>query len=344
MAVLLRSVFLTVVLLQSILDIYNSANSDFQAGRWADAASKYEQVLKEDAKNIPSQFNLAVCDTKLGKSAEAIAAYTKLLDQDATIYEAHFNLALLFEQTGKRPEAGEHYEKAFALRPGDIQAELNLAMYYMRGNDVTKAYPHLTAVAEKGLSSTDLFIALSEAEHSRNNEPKSREYLRKAIALDPTNIDFRRQLAASYFDERDYTNAIPELEAVVKAAPQDTDFLYMLGKSYEALKQYPKALPVLQQVIRIKPDAAEAYATLGAIFYAQEDWPRATQALARVTQLKPREAIGYFVLATCLDKLGNEKEALVQYNKFLELDDGSNDARSFQARERARTLDRRLKR
>jgi hypothetical protein len=28
----------------------------------------------------------------------------------------------------------------------------------------------------------------------------------------------------------------------------------------------------------------------------------------------------------------------------LELDDGSNDARSFQARERARTLERRLKR
>jgi len=44
------------------------------------------------------------------------------------------------------------------------------------------------------------------------------------------------------------------------------------------------------------------------------------------------------------NKLGNIKEALVHYNKFLELDDGSNDARSFQARERAKTLDRRLKR
>jgi hypothetical protein len=49
-------------------------------------------------------------------------------------------------------------------------------------------------------------------------------------------------------------------------------------------------------------------------------------------------------LATCLDKLGKAKDAVVQYNKFLELDDGSNDARSFQARERARTLERRLKR
>ena len=89
---------------------------------------------------------------------------------------------------------------------------------------------------------------------------------------------------------------------------------------------------------------SEAYATIGAIFYAQEDWARAAQALTRFVELQPREALAHFVLATCLDKLGNVKEALVQYNKFLELDDGSNDARSFQARERAKTLERRLKR
>src|SRR5215831_19541949 len=96
----LNSIVLAVLLLQSAQDIYNSANADFEAGRWADAASKYEQVLKEDAKHIPSQFNLAVCRTKLGKSEEAIAAYRTLLDQDATVYEARVNLALLLDQTG----------------------------------------------------------------------------------------------------------------------------------------------------------------------------------------------------------------------------------------------------
>ena len=57
-----------------------------------------------------------------------------------------------------------------------------------------------------------------------------------------------------------------------------------------------------------------------------------------------RSAIPEFVLATCLDQLGNAQEAIVHYNKFIELDDHSSDARSFQARERVRALDRRLKR
>ncbi|HEY2384700.1 MAG TPA: tetratricopeptide repeat protein [Terriglobia bacterium] len=340
----MAALVLILALFQSAQDIYTTANADFAAGRWADAAAKYEQVLKEDAKHIPSQFNLAVCRTKLGKTEEAIGAYKQLLDQDGTIYEARINLGLLLDQTGKRAEAGEQFEKALALRPDDAQAELNLGMFYMRGDEDKKAYPHLIAALQKGVATPDLYILLSEAEHSRNDEVKSREYLTKAAALDPGNTNIQRQLGISFFDEKNYAAAIPHLEQAVNGDPKDTDFLYMLGKSYEELKAYTQALPILQQVLQIKPDAVEAYATMGAIFYAQQDWVRAAQAMTRVTQLKPREAVGYFVLATCLDKLGNEKEALVQYNKFLQLDDGSNDARSFQARERARTLERRLKR
>src|SRR5207237_10513019 len=104
------------------------------------------------------------------------------------------------------------------------------------------------------------------------------------------------------------------------------------------------AAVVLDQVIRLKSDYVQAYATLGVVFYAQQDWTRAAQALGRVIDIRPNDAVSHFVLATCWDNLGNAKEAIVQYNKFLELDDGSSDARSFQARQRAKTLERRLKR
>lgn len=329
---------------QSIEDVYKNANADFDAGRWAEAASKYEVVLKEDPTHIPSRFNLAVCHTKTGNTEGAIAAYRTLLEHNANIYEARVNLAILLEQAGKRPEAGEQFEKALALRPDDAQAQFNLGMFYARGDELDKAYPHLTTSAEKGLSSPELFIALSEAEHARKDEEKSRGYLEKAIQLDAANTGLKHQLAVSYFTEKNYAKAAPVLEDLVKAEPGNADYFYLLGKSYEELKQYPRALAALQQTLKIKPDYVEAYATLGAIFYGQQDWPRATQALMRVVELRPREALPHFVLATCFDNLGNSKEAVLHYNKFLELDDGSNDARSFQARQRALTLERRLKR
>src|SRR5437899_4581078 len=166
----MKTIILILALFQSVQDIYNSANTDFEAGRWAEAAPKYEAVLKEDGAHVPSRFNLAVCYTKTGNIDGAVAAYRTLLSQNGTIYEARVNLAILLDQSGKRDEAGEQFEKALELRPDDAQAELNLAMFYMRGNEIDKAYPHLIAVQAKGLGTAELDVALSEAEHGRQNE------------------------------------------------------------------------------------------------------------------------------------------------------------------------------
>jgi len=364
-------IILIVSLWQSPEELYRSANADFDRERWAEAAAKFEQVLVSDPSHIPSRFNLAVCYTKTGNSERAITEYRKILDQDASIYEARTNLAVLLEQSGKRAEAAGEYEKALQLRPEDARAHLNLGIFYMRGREIEKAYAHLLAAAEKDLNSPELYIALSEAEHARNNESKSRSYLERASELDPTNKNVRRQLgiiyreageltkaidilrpllpdsrvelAVVYFENKNFAEAVPLLEELTKSEPANPDYLYFLGKSYAELKSYPRAVAALAQVVRIKPDSVEAYATLGTIFYGQQDWARAGQMLARVVELRPQQAVGHFVLATCLDKLGNLKEAAVHYNKFLELDDGSNDARSFQARQRAKTLERHLK-
>ncbi len=64
----MATIILVLALLQSVQDVYQSANADFDAGRWAEAAAKYEAVLKEDPRNFYSRFNLAVCFTRTGKT------------------------------------------------------------------------------------------------------------------------------------------------------------------------------------------------------------------------------------------------------------------------------------
>jgi tetratricopeptide (TPR) repeat protein len=93
----------------------------------------------------------------------------------------------------------------------------------------------------------------------------------------------------------------------------------------------------------MKPDHAEAYGLLGYLLYTREDWPAAVQALRRFLEFEPRHAFSHFVLAICFEKLGNVESALLHYNKFLEFDDGTSDPRSFQARQRARILEERLR-
>jgi tetratricopeptide (TPR) repeat protein len=246
-------------------------------------------------------------------------------------------------------------------------------MFYARGDELEKAYPHLLAAADKNLAFPELYIALSEAEHLRKDEVKSRGYLEKAYQLDPSNKNVQRQLgiiyreaheygkaiellkpllpesrlelALSYFDNKNYRDAVPLLVELINAngANPNVDYLYMLGKSYLEVMAYPQAVAVLQRVLQIKSDYVEAYGTLGSVYFIQEDWARAAQTLGRFVEFKPTDAIAHFALGACFDKLGNLKEALSHYNKFLEYDDGSNDPRSFQTRQRVKTLERRLK-
>jgi len=214
-------IFLLVLALQSLDDIYSAANADRAAGRWA----------------------------------QALAGYAKLL---------------------------EHFEKAAVENPDDARTKTDLTQ----------------------------------------------------IKVD---------IALTHFNQKNWAESAKRFEELVRLDSKNVDYAYMLGKSWMELKQYSRATSLLQQLIRINPDYVDAYGTLGSIFYVQENWKNAVFMFTKFLELKPDQAFGHFLLGTSHDKLGNIKDAALHYNKFLALDSGSNDARSFQVRQRLKTLERRLK-
>lgn len=236
----------------------------------------------------------------------------------------------------------------------DIVKAANVDMDAKRWADAAAKYEQVRTYFEKeaadhpdDLSARSdlkrLYLSLAEAQHWLKDEIKSRDYLEKASSIDPNDTTIRRELALSYFENKLYAEAATRFEELARMLPNESEYRYLLGKALMEMKAYPRAIAVLQQLLQMRPDYVEAYSTLGSIYYVQEDWPRAAQMLLRFVEMKPRQAFSHFVLATCFDRMGNAKEAAFHYNKFLEFDDGSNDARSFQARQRAKTLERRLK-
>ena len=369
---MLSVIFSALLLTQSIVDVFNAANADVQARRWSEAAPKYEQVLKEDPTHIPSIFSLAVCYANLDNPKRAAELYTRLLELDGSVYEARVNFAWLLEKMGDKPAAEEQMEKAVTLRSDDPNAEMIAASFFTARGATDRAFVHLTRAEQKGLQSSQLFIALSQAESQLNHDDaKSRLYLEKALQLDPENkqiqhdlgIAYRRagdhvkaiallkgllpetrlDLALSYFANKNYVEAAQQFEELTRQEPNNVDFLFLLGQSYVDAKRYSDAIPPLTRVLTLQPNHVEAYATLGTARYALEDWAGAATALSRFVEFKPDHAFSHFVLATCFDKLGNDKEALMHYNRFLALDDGSSDVRSFQARQRAKALEGRVR-
>ena len=280
-----------VLFLQSPADINKAATADMDAGRWADAAARFEQILKDDATNIGAQMNLALCLGNLGNKPRAIELYRKVLTQDAGIFEARMNLGVLLEQTDDFAGADNQFQKAAALQPQDPAPRLY------------------------------------------------RDRLQRRVA--ETARRKKLDVALAHFNRKAYADAVVLFEELAASEADNVEYLYMVGKCQLELKEYPKSIATLKRALQAKPDHVDALSAIGSSYYFQQDWANAIVAWERFAQFKPKVPIAYFMLATSYDRLNNVPKALLNYNKFLELDDKSNDARSFQARERAKTLERR---
>jgi tetratricopeptide (TPR) repeat protein len=141
--------------------------------------------------------------------------------------------------------------------------------------------------------------------------------------------------------ERD-EDAILLYDALRAVDPDNSDHWFGLGRSYYRSNKFDEAIPMMEEALQRDPGRVEAWGTLASIYYQRDDWVNAGVMLLNYLMFRPDHAASIFLLATCFDKLGDYERALLHYNQFIELDDGSDDARTFQVQQRARSLERLL--
>jgi tetratricopeptide (TPR) repeat protein len=339
----MKLALLFLLLQQDPATLFKSATTDMDAGKWADAAPKFEQILKDDPSHIPSEFSLAVCYSKLGKPELSMALYRKIREQDPNIYEVQFNLAVLLHESGKAAEADQEFLKAAAMRPQDTRPLLYHAEFLEKKGDIAGALETYALAFNQNQSDVTAQQALELFRRRQAAIYRAAGEYDKAIEmLAPLRSGTNEELALLYLDKKDYGKAGALFDLLLKGAPTNARYLLLLGRCQMELKQYPRVVQTMRAVLLQEPENVEAVRNLASAYQSLQDWPHAAETTERFIQLRPQDPLGYFVLATYYERLEKLKQALVNYNKFLELDDHSNDARSFQARERAKTLGRRL--
>jgi tetratricopeptide (TPR) repeat protein len=93
-----------------------------------------------------------------------------------------------------------------------------------------------------------------EALYNTRQFRDAQRILTKAIQLDPSQIDARRWLAATYFDIGAMNHAVDQLQAVAQQAPGDPRPHRLLGLIYKDFEQYGKAIAAYRQSLRRNPD------------------------------------------------------------------------------------------
>jgi len=168
------------------------------------AVIRIEEALKTFPSSSRLWFALGFANFRLDKNDEAERALRKAIDLDPKFAPAFAYLGLIRARTGAYGEATTLYESA-------LRADSKLAVVH-----------HLIADAMLK-QNTDASIV--------------EKHLRQAVTMDPTFTPARLSLGKLFMRGQRWSEAVVELEQVVKLDPNVPEAYYQLGLAYGRLKR-----------------------------------------------------------------------------------------------------------
>ncbi len=155
---------------------------------------------------------------------EGIERWTQALQASPDNYSGHLELARLAEQRDELALAAEHYERAWRLRPDRRELLLDLGRMWKQLDRVEEAGAALLA-ASRGAEPR-------VAEQARELLPQRYPYVyefEKALALDPSNVELRREFAYLQLQMENRPDAQTQFAGIVEQAPNDLASVAQLG-------------------------------------------------------------------------------------------------------------------
>lgn len=236
-----------------------------------DQALQLAQSARKAAPGNPAaRFNvaramLAKGDTR-GAEAEAKAMGTQFPESAAV--HALYGQILLAQSDG--PGASREFDRALALDPADVDALTGRMVIDLSLKRPQDARARVERAMAKAPNSGAVLIAASRFERTDGNHAAAEKYLRKAIEVDPSNLEVYGLLARLYISQNRLAEGKKELEEFVRRKPDSVGARTMIGMIQQTLGNTDDAVKTYGDVVKDSPTAAVASNNL-AYLYVESD-------------------------------------------------------------------------
>src|SRR5665213_1031162 len=342
-------------------------------GRDGDAIPQYKTTLELHPGMYEAELNLGLSLMRANHPAEAVDQFRAAAEQRPKEFRPALGLAQALYNTDRFPEAEAAYQKAVTLDARSAAAESGLAMSLIRQKRPDDAAPHVQQAFVLDRSYRAGFIALAELYESAGraaeaipiyrlfpDNPEALERLGMLLAasgnfaeaipalervVEKMPSEARRMaLAKAYVENKQLDKAQALLQPAVQATPNDFDLRLFYGRVLRDQRKFPEASSEFNAAARIDPKSVVAWNELASALVLAEDYPQALLAFDHIRALNAEIPGNYFFRALAHDHLHQRPEAIENYKKFLATSGGKFPDQEFQARNRARTLEKELRR
>jgi Tfp pilus assembly protein PilF len=216
----------------------------YETKKQAEARRIFDRIRKtgDPASAATAEQAFENIDTPLHTGIER---WSKALEMNPGNFSAHDELADLAEQRDELPLAAEHYLAAWRLLPDRKSVLLDLGRVLKAQGKVEEANAALLAASRGGEPRA--------AEAARELLPTRYPYVyefRKALDLDPVNVELRRELAYLLLRMNKKDEAEREFKIITDRAPDDLLSAAQLGFLYLGRNDRAAAMPLLERVLK----------------------------------------------------------------------------------------------
>lgn len=184
--------------------------------------------------------------------------------------------------------------------------------YWYRLGRIAKdlALKELNAFLEKSPQSYRVYQLQAEYSLAQGDDDKAIEQYHHAITISPSAVQLHTDIGNIYMSRHQYTEAIPEYAAELRADAYSLTALERIGQAYAELNDSARAENYLRRALAIDPHAFEALRALGKVCYERGDYRAAVDNYREaINSTANPPAPVLFQLSKAYRKLGEGAEA-----------------------------------
>jgi len=300
-------------------EMYDYAIELHKQNKFDDAIACYRQVLQTKTDNPEIYINLAIAYKQKNDLAQA-----KQILQDAKIrFPENKQIANTLSAMNEEAVAGKFDDASKLYNSGDFQKAITV---YQSIQPAT----------------FDSLVGIATAYKGLNNDSQAIEYYKKALALS-ANSDVAYYIGVLYSEKEDWANSKTYLKKAIAINPTNLKAKDLLGSVTEqatiklvddAINLFEKAnyvqsAKILNQVLVENPKNAYALYYRGLIYDNDKKYALALADYKKAIVYNSTLTTIYYLIALDYDSLAQFKNALINYKKYVSVTTESNEFKTY---------------
>ncbi len=259
-----------------------------------------------------------------GENVEAEAAWRTYLQVHPSSSEAYAHLGLIEAHQARYEEAVPLYRKALSLNPRVPGLRMNLGLALFKAGEMKEALLEFNQLLRGAPPSSPdrqrLVILIGMSYYGTEEYAKAAPYFKEAAASDPQNLALRLALAHSCLWSKQYQCVLDTYHEILVLNAESAEADMLAGEALDELKNYSGAIEQFRAAVKADPQAPDVHFGLGYLLWTQKQYPDAVSEFQAELANNQSHIQAMIYLGDAQMKLNHPEVAVPLFEKALQID------------------------